>query len=221
MLLRRIRRTADLSQRELARTLGVSNGAVAQVETGERDAPATLLLRAAAVAGLRLALLDAGGTELPGMDPDAVRDRAGRHFPAHLDTRYGDDDWWHADWYRSRRQPWYTFDRHRDGRDSRRQRGGIPPDHQLPLPGDAPAERARVRAEADRAARHAQWRWQRVEAHLRRIEEHELHGWDTEPDFVCTCPPACTDLLFPTEPQPPSLAAVPHVPDCPCRCDLA
>jgi len=70
-LLRRIRRMADCSQRELARRLGLSATAVAQAETGVRDLPTTVLIRAAGLAGLRLGLLDAGGRELPGMTPAA------------------------------------------------------------------------------------------------------------------------------------------------------
>src|SRR3954447_1421931 len=92
-LLRRIRRTADLSQRQLADGLGVARSTVARAETGERDLPATVLARAAELAGLRLALGDGTGAEVAGMDPDAIRDAGGRHFPAHLDPRHG-DIWW-------------------------------------------------------------------------------------------------------------------------------
>ena len=85
--LRRIRRTADCSQRELADHLGVSKATVAAVETGARDLSSELLVRAADLAGLRVALVDAGGQEVPVMSGPAARDRAGRRFPAHLDTR--------------------------------------------------------------------------------------------------------------------------------------
>ncbi|MFD2091606.1 helix-turn-helix domain-containing protein, partial [Blastococcus deserti] len=72
--LRRIRRLADRSQRELAVELELSKSAIAAAESGRRDLPVSALARAAALAGLRLALLDADGAEVAGMAPDAVRD---------------------------------------------------------------------------------------------------------------------------------------------------
>jgi transcriptional regulator with XRE-family HTH domain len=139
--LRRIRRTADLSQRELAQAAGVGAAVISHVEAGRRGMTVDLLSRLASVAGLRLALLDTTGHEVPGMTDGAVRDEGGRRFPAHLDTRYGDVDWWHGRERYSRDQPWYTFDRVRETRDFWRGRLGTPDDHQIPQPGDAPAER--------------------------------------------------------------------------------
>jgi transcriptional regulator with XRE-family HTH domain len=219
-LLRRVRRAADLSQRELADALGVARSTVARAELGQRDLPTGVLVRAAGLAGLRVALLDSRGNEVPGMDQDTVRDRAGRHFPAHLDTRHGDDDWWHGDWYRSRSQPWYTFDRRRDRRDDRRSATGTPPDHQPPRAGDSPDERARMRAEEASVARQARWR-QDLERQRRRAAESAQLGTDTAPDVTCDCPPACDDLLFAEGPLTPRQQAVPHVEDCPCLCDIA
>ncbi len=95
------------------------------------------------LAGLRLALLDAADTEVPVMADGAVRDMSGRRFPAHLDTRYSDDGWWHGPERYSRAQPWYTFDRERTVRDWYRGRSGTPDDHQLPQPGDSTAGRGR------------------------------------------------------------------------------
>jgi HTH-type transcriptional regulator/antitoxin HipB len=92
-MLRRIRRTADLSQRELAARIGISKSAVAAAESGRSGIDARALARAAELAGLRLALVDADGRETAGMDGDAVRDQAGRLYPAHLDTRHGDEEW--------------------------------------------------------------------------------------------------------------------------------
>ncbi|MBJ7453347.1 MAG: helix-turn-helix transcriptional regulator, partial [Blastococcus sp.] len=83
---RRIRRCADCSQRELAVAIGTSKSTIAGAETGAAGLDARLLAAAAHLAGLRLALLDASGEEVHGMHPDAVRDRGGRRFPAHLDT---------------------------------------------------------------------------------------------------------------------------------------
>ncbi|MFQ1003341.1 helix-turn-helix domain-containing protein [Modestobacter sp. SSW1-42] len=205
---RRIRRAADLSQRELADALSVSSGAVARAETGDRDLPATVLMRAARLAGLRLALLDDAGDEVGGMAGNAVRDMAGRRFPAHLDTRYGDEGWWHDEVRYSRPRPWYTFDRDRRARDHRRTRRGEPSDHQVPQPGDAPQARARAR-------RQAAWAEQR-----RLAEEGARRPTDTWAP-TCTCPAGCDALLFPSAPLSARENAVPHVADCGCRCDVA
>ena len=212
-LLRRIRRTGDLSQRELADGLGIDRAVVARAETGQRALAVGLLVRAAELAGLRLALLDATGSEVPGMSPDAVRDRSGRLFPAHLDVRYGDEGWWHGEERYSRRRPWYTFDRRRDWRDHFRSAAGAPPDHQPPRPGDSPEERAAARQQASLA------RWRAAN------EQHAAQCLHRSPpareEPTCSCPPACDDLLFADEPLSPRLRAEPHVDDCPCRCDIA
>ncbi len=195
--LRRIRRRADLSQRELAVAGGISQASVAKAESARRDLPVRLLVRLAGVADLRLALLDAAGQEVPPMASDAVRDRGGRRFPAHLDTRHGDQDWWHGAERYARDQPWYTFDRLRYTRDQWRERSGTPDDHRLPQPGDSPAERlaARQRVQAERA---------------RRVAAGELRR--AEP-FTCTCPAAC-DELDDWSGRPV------HADHCPCSCDM-
>src|SRR3954462_10937913 len=95
-LLRRIRRSAALSQRELAARLSVSKSAIGAAESGAGGLDARVLAQAADVAGLRLALLDRSGAEVAAMADGSVRDEGGRRFPAHLDTRYGDVDWWHG-----------------------------------------------------------------------------------------------------------------------------
>ncbi|MCF6513835.1 helix-turn-helix transcriptional regulator [Blastococcus sp. MG754427] len=79
-LLRRIRRQADLSQRELAEACDLSQSAVAQAGTGRRDLPATALARAAALGRLRLVLLDEDGAEAPPMSPGATT-AGGRSTP--------------------------------------------------------------------------------------------------------------------------------------------
>src|SRR4051794_8343980 len=118
--LRRIRRAADLSQRELARALGISAAAVARAESGTRSLPLDVLARAAALAELRLVLLDAAGKEVAGMADEAVRDFGGRRFPAPLAPRHADDGWWHDAHHWTRPQAWYTFDLDRERRDGRR-----------------------------------------------------------------------------------------------------
>jgi transcriptional regulator with XRE-family HTH domain len=199
--LRRIRRTADLSQRELAGALGISAAAVGQAEAGTRQVPLAVLARAAALAGLRLALVDDAGREVAGMADDTVRDLGRRRFPAHLDPLHSDDRPARFEERWSRPLPWYTFDRDRTYRDVVRRRDGTPDDHRRPQPGDSPAERrARRRAEALR---------RRQEEFERRRAAGQLPDL---PDFVCTCPPLCAELDIGERPR--------HAPDCPCGCDV-
>lgn len=162
-----------------------------------------LLAEAAALAGLRLALLDAQGVEVPGMHPDAVRDRGGRLFPAHLDTVLSED---HASRWEHRprlRQPTYTFARRMPWEDPAARAAGRPDDHLLPQPGDSPEER--------RASRRAAARQRRQEELARRLATGELRLADTE--FDCTCPPAC-DELDDWSGRPV------HADGCPCFCDV-
>ncbi len=200
--LRRIRRAADLSQRELAGAAALSVSAVAHAEAGTRDLPVSALVRAAALAGLRLALLDGAGMEVRGMHPDAVRDRGGRRFPAHLDTMLSErraSRWEHRPLLR---QPTYTFDRRRPWEDADSRRTDRPDDHLLPQPGDAPAERAAARAAA-------------AQERLRAERERRRAAGDLvpSPEWTCTCPAAC-DELDDWSGRPV------HAGNCPCSCDL-
>ena len=182
-MLRRIRRTADMSQREFARACGVSQSLIAHAESARGGLSADLLSRAASIAGLRLALLDAGGCEVEPMSAEAVRDRGRRHFPAHLDTRYSEEDWWHGPERYSRPERWYTFDRRRQVRDAFRRRDGTPDDHQLPRPGDSPEDRRAVRRLA------AAQRWaDEVARRLREGTMPPIEAW------LCECPPSCAEL---------------------------
>jgi transcriptional regulator with XRE-family HTH domain len=200
--LRRIRRIADLAQRELAAAASISPGTLANAEAGRRDLPVQSLVRAAAVAGLRLALVSETGEEVASMHPDAVRDMGGRRFPAHLDTRYGDDRWWHGPERYSRTTPWYTFDRDRRRRDAARSATGTASDHRLPQPGDAPANRAAARRRAARQARVEKLERRRAAGELRPIEP-----------LICTCPPECDEL--------DDWSGKPvHAEECRCRCDV-
>jgi len=184
--------------------LEVSKSHVGAAESGASGLDVRVLARAAAVAHLRLALLDRTGQEVPPVSSDGVRDMANRRFPAHLDTRHGDDDWWHGPERYSRAQPWYTFDRSRDGRDSLRRRDGTPDDHQLAQAGDSPYERALARRHAAARAR--------AEELQRRFLAGEIPHLDDS--FSCTCPPACEELDDRTGPPV-------HALDCTCRCDVA
>ena len=81
----RARRIADLSQRELAQRLGVGPATVGRWECGGTMA-VVALTRVLALAGLRLQVVDEQGDVVPPFGSDAVRDNAGRRFPAHLDV---------------------------------------------------------------------------------------------------------------------------------------
>lgn len=83
---RRVRRLADLSQRELAALLGVSRAAVGRMETGEAGVDAETLSQMLGLAGLRLCVVDESGDAVPPVPRDVLRDHAGRHFPSHLDV---------------------------------------------------------------------------------------------------------------------------------------
>ncbi|MDK3257018.1 helix-turn-helix domain-containing protein [Blastococcus capsensis] len=202
-VLRRIRRLGDLSQRELAEGCRLSQSAVAQAETGRRDLPVTALARAAALAGLRLALLDGEEREVGPMAADTVRDLGGRRFPAHLDTRRNDEGQRLYQPRRDRPETSFTYRRDRGDRDARRGTAGTPTDHHPVLPGDSPAGR--------RAARRVDAAHARAAERERRFLAGELTGLPEA--FSCTCLPSCDELDdFSRRPV--------HAGDCACGCDL-
>ncbi|MBJ7452930.1 MAG: helix-turn-helix transcriptional regulator [Blastococcus sp.] len=191
-----------MSQRQLADAAGLSPSAVAHAEAGTRDLPVTALARAAETAGLRLTLLDEAGTEVRGMRPDAVTDRGGRRFPAHLDTVLSEERasrWEHRP---KLRQPTYTFNRRDPWADACSRPRSRPDDHLVPQAGDSPAERA--------AARWREAEQRRRDERARRVAAGELRP--AEP-FTCTCPPAC-DELDDWSGRPV------HAGECPCSCDV-
>jgi transcriptional regulator with XRE-family HTH domain len=137
-LLRRARRLADLSQRELARVAKVSQPTVARIESGTRTPSVDLMQRLIAPAGLYLVVVDGEGRIVPPMrECEETRDGANRRYPSHLDTildpRPG--EWW-ADEYGLARPP-ETFYRDRQRRDYQpalsqwevrvKQNRGVPP----------------------------------------------------------------------------------------------
>lgn len=201
-VLRRIRRLADLSQRELARACGLSQSAVAQAESGRRDLPVRALVRAAEHAGLRLALVDAHGREVAGMAADAVRDRYGRRFPAHLDTHFSDERWGRYEHRRDRSLPWFAVDLDRGARDALRDLLGTPDDHHPIRTGDSPQERRARRQEAARQ--------RRQEDRRRRLD---AAGPPVPDEFACSCPPSCEEV-------DDGCGRPVHVPECSCGCDL-
>src|SRR4051812_4641454 len=144
----------------MAARMGCSKSTVAAVERGTTGMDARLLARMAAVAGLRLALVDEAGREVPSMTDAGARDRGYRRLPPHLHTIPRDERRSHWEVRKTRAQPTYTFDRIRADRDDRRRRRGTPHDHEVEQPGDSPAQRAAARREAARRrAEEAHQRW--------------------------------------------------------------
>ncbi|MGY1986880.1 multiprotein-bridging factor 1 family protein [Blastococcus sp. SYSU DS0669] len=202
-LVRRIRRRADLSQRELAARLGVSKSTVAAVESGDRGMDAGMLAAAAALAGLRLGLLDDAGRPVAGMAAGTVRDRVGRRFPAHLDTMLSEERasrWEHQP---RRPRPTYTFDRRCPWVDPADRERDRPDDHLVPRPGDSPEERTAARRAAAARRRQEELRRRFESGAFRHLDD----GWS------CACPPACDEL------DDRSGRPV-HVEDCLCGCDV-
>lgn len=120
-LVRRARRRADLSQRELARRIGVSAGTIGKIEAGRMVPSLDLSQRIFRAAGLFLAVVAGNGeVVLPLETCDDVRDGAGRRYPAHLDVIIDpqEGEWW-ADVYGLAAPP-ETFHRNRRERDFRR-----------------------------------------------------------------------------------------------------
>lgn len=80
-IVRRVRRVAALSHRDLAARIGVSPATIARIE--RVDGAITLALRDSilAVAGFRLLVLDTGGAEVEPMRSDGARDRRGAQCP--------------------------------------------------------------------------------------------------------------------------------------------
>jgi transcriptional regulator with XRE-family HTH domain len=197
---RRCRRIAGLSQRAIADRVGLSQSMLARVETGRQDLGVTQLVALARCAGLRLALLDGAGREVAPMRALAVRDRGWRRFPAHVDVRHGDEWWWRGDTGYHRSRPTFTFTRDVAPRDD---------DHKEPDPRDDLEWRRRDRV---RAALQRQ-----EEEYARRVASGEVVPEVYDLLAMCECPPGCEELLVGDD---PAGQADPHVPDCPCRCDI-
>jgi len=136
--LRRLRRDADLSQRELAEKAGVAFQTVARIESGATPDPRFRTVeRLITSAGGQLSIVDTGGQAPATVPYDNVVDAAERRYPPHLDVRPVRQaaDWWGSGWaryYHVEREYWpakppaYSFDLSRRWRDRlRRQR---PPD---------------------------------------------------------------------------------------------
>lgn len=121
-LVRWVRRRADLSQRDLAAQLGVSQSLVAHWENGVSEPSLRVFLALVALARLQLALVenDGGAVDVAQQardDAEAVRDRAGRRFPAHLDVVpvEGESSAGDVDEVRCARRAWRDWLRHKGG----------------------------------------------------------------------------------------------------------
>jgi transcriptional regulator with XRE-family HTH domain len=122
-LVRRARRIADMSQRQMARFAKVAPGTVGKVETGALVPSVDVLARLLGAAGLYLIVVDQDGHVVEPMeDRDDIRDGAERRYPAHLDVILDPNpgEWW-ADKYGLARPP-ETFHRSRWLRDRQRRR---------------------------------------------------------------------------------------------------
>ncbi len=86
-LIMRVRRACDLSQRELARAVGLQQSQVARMESARTRVDLPMLAGMLALAGYRIAVLDRHGVEVAPVPADVLRDNAGRRMPAHLDVR--------------------------------------------------------------------------------------------------------------------------------------
>jgi HTH-type transcriptional regulator/antitoxin HipB len=185
----RVRRLADLSQRELAAELGVSQSTVARWEAGESHPSFELLRRALAVAGLRMVVVDAGNEPVVGFDREAVRDNAGRRFPAHLDVVPPDarpaNRGLERRWDRSPARAWYSLRR----TPQRAAPGGTDPGHRRP---DHPSLTELAQLDNERRE------------HRRRASLAGLVA--SKPLAACTCSDGCWE-----EPSCP--------PTCPCQCE--
>jgi transcriptional regulator with XRE-family HTH domain len=122
-IVRRVRRTADLSQRELAKHAKVSPATVGAIEAGSALPSLPVLQRILHAANYQVVVVDQAGRLVVPLEVwQDVADLAGRRFPAHLDTILDPEfgEWW-ADGYGLTRPP-ETFRRNRAYRDYLRQR---------------------------------------------------------------------------------------------------
>ena len=130
-LLMRVRRTCDLSQRDLGDAIGLDHAQVARIESARRRVDLSLLARVLSLAGMRIAILDLDGIEVLPVARDVLRDKAGRRMPAHLDVLAPSERSFTAllDAHSARPVPQAGY-RHRTGRDQRRvmQDPGATPD---------------------------------------------------------------------------------------------
>lgn len=168
-LVRRVRRTADLSQRELADELGVDQSTVARWESGRSVPDVVQFARALALADLALRVVHGDGDddEAAPLSHKPPRDNQRRRYPAHLDLVE------EADVLTGLPR---LATPHRARRDARRRRHGAPRDH----PTLAHFDEERRRQWEERRAR--------LGALVRRGRQHPH---PEEPP--CSCPIGCEE----------------------------
>ena len=170
-LVMRVRRTCDLSQRDLGIALGLDQSQVARIESSRRRVDLPLLAEILSLADLRIAVLDRNGVEVVPVAHDVLRDNAGRRMPAHLDVRAPADRPMsaminaHSD--RPAPRAWYHHRARRDRRRVMRNTGAMD---------DQPTRSGLARIERDRSAARTRARRERAAVLL---------------DLDCTCLGAC------------------------------
>lgn len=190
--LMRVRRSADLSQRDLASRIGVSQPTLARWETGASSPRLQELVTVLRCAGLHLQVVDADGSVVEPFGADGARDNRGRRYPAHLDVFPQDlrppDPWWGAP---SNLRPSPGWCVRRSYRDLLRADAPTQADHPTGEELQDRAEQITRREAEQRAERSAALR-------ARRTPRPE-----PEP---CFCPDRCYEVGL-------------CVPECECRCD--
>jgi transcriptional regulator with XRE-family HTH domain len=170
-LVMRVRRTCDLSQRDLGDAIGLDHSQIARIEASLRRVDLPLLARILSLAGMRIAILDRDGNEVMPIAPDVLRDNAGRRMPAHLDVRAPDDGrtstLLNARYDRTSPKAWYH---HQTVRDRRRNAGDS---HAIP---DQPTTSGVAQRERER--------------HADRLQ-HARHRAVTLLEVDCTCLGGC------------------------------
>lgn len=86
-VVRRARRDADLSQRQLARYAEVPKSVIGDIETGVSVASFPVVERLLAACGYQVVIVDRRDGEVVELIDDDRRDRLGRRYPSHLDAR--------------------------------------------------------------------------------------------------------------------------------------
>lgn len=119
--LRTARRRRGLSQRELARRIGVSKSRLARLESDAGPQSLEMVSQVLMASGFRLEVIDTSGT--PPQESDAAAaallelcDASGRRFPAHLNAyrlAYPPTYWFvrNGGWTTSEAFPQWTFER--------------------------------------------------------------------------------------------------------------
>lgn len=190
----RLRRHADLSQRELAARLGVAPSVIARIETGQVAPSADLLSRILAIAGLRLVVIDSAGELVDPVAEDLARDNAGRRYPAHLDVHPVEsasaDYQWRPRHERQAPKAWFQLRPERD-----RCRAGLPSVPDQPTVSDLAEYRRLVlqqRAERLRAQA-AVWAASQPPEPPCSCDLECMESGPCRPTCLCQCEPEAED----------------------------